>query len=79
MDARSRIACSVIRETLGIPDDGRFSPSEMKQLTELDARNRQITSLVGLEYATDLTTVQLGKNPISDVSPLANLVQLRGS
>ena len=68
---------AAVRETLGLPDDVALTQSAMKRLTELNAENRQITSLVGLEYATNLTWTLLGGNPISDVSPLANLVQLR--
>ena len=67
----------VIRETLGIPDEVPLTQLDMKRLTELEAQNRQITNLTGLEYATNLTWTWLEGNPISDISPLANLVQLR--
>ena len=66
-----------VRQALGIPKDRPLTQLDMKQLTELDAEKRQITSLIGLEYATNLTEVLLEGNPISDVSPLANLNQLR--
>ena len=68
---------AAVREVLGIPDDDPLTQLDMKRLTELDAEERQITSLIGLEYATNLTFAMLGGNPISDVSPLADLVQLR--
>ena len=68
---------TIVRETLAIPDDVSLTKFDMKRLTELHAEQRQITSLIGLEYATNLTEVLLGHNLISDVSPLANLVQLR--
>lgn len=68
---------AVVRETLGIAKDVSLTQSDMKQLTELHAENRQITNLIGLEYATNLTEMLLGHNPISDVSPLVNLAQLR--
>ena len=68
---------TVVRETLAIPEEAPLTQSDMKQLTELHAEQRQITSLIGLEYATNLTEAVLGHNPISDVSPLANLAQLR--
>ena len=68
---------AVVREALGIPDDVPLTQLDMKRLTELNAEDRQITSLIGLEYATNLTAVLIGHNPILDVSPLANLVQLR--
>ena len=69
---------AVVKKALGIPEDRDLTQSNMKQLTELNAEQRQITSLIGLEHATNLTEVLLGHNPISDVSPLANLIQLRG-
>ena len=68
---------AVVGEALEIPDDVRLTQSDMKRLTELDAEKREITSLIGLEYATNLTFALLEGNPISDVSPLADLVQLR--
>ena len=68
---------AVVREALEIPDDVPLTQLDMKRLTGLNAEDRQITSLIGLEYATNLTAVLLERNPISDVSPLANLVQLR--
>ena len=68
---------AVVREILDIPDDVPLTQSDMKRLTELDAEKREIASLIGLEYATNLTFALLEGNPISDVSPLANLVQLR--
>lgn len=69
---------AVVKEALGIPEDGPLTQSDVKQLIELHAEQRQITSLIGLEHATNLTWALLGHNPISDVSPLANLAQLRG-
>ena len=68
---------AAIRETLRIPDDVSLTQSDMKRLTELNAVSRQITNLTGLEYATNLTRTWLEGNPISDVSPLAHLVQLK--
>ena len=69
---------AVVREALEIPDDVPLTQLDLKRLTRLDAQNRQITSLIGLEYATNLTWTWIEGDPISDVSPLANLVQLRG-
>ena len=48
----------------------------MQGLTRLDASNREITSLTGLEDATRLEWLNLIGNGISDVSPLAKLTQL---
>ena len=68
---------AVVSEALEMPDDVPLTQSDMKRLTELDAEKREITSLIGLEYATNLTFALLEGNPISDVSPLADLVELR--
>lgn len=68
---------AAVREALGIPDDDPLTQLDMEQLTALSAEERQITSLIGLEYAAHLTSALLEGNPISDLSPLAGLVQLR--
>ena len=45
-------------------------------LTELNANNRSITDLTGLEHAQNLTTLALARNTISDISPLSDLTNL---
>ena len=77
---------AAIRETLGLPTDAAITAHAMRNLTRLDARGKGITALTGLERATNLTSLYLSDtwvnrerhtNPISDVSPLAGLTQLR--
>ena len=46
---------------------------DMLGLTSLTAVSKNIVSLVGLQYAANLTTLNLSSNQISDISPLANL------
>ena len=65
-----------VRETLNLPAGDPITQADMRQLTSLNAKNRQITELAGLEYATNLTELRLGENPITDISPLAQLTQL---
>ena len=65
-----------VRETLNLPAGDPITQADMRQLTSLNAKNRQITELAGLEYATNLTELHLGENPITDISPLAQLTQL---
>ncbi len=71
---------SAVRETLNLPDGVPLTQAIMRQLTRLDVRNRQISTLTGLEHALNLTELNLAGNNISDlvpiVSPLANLMQL---
>ena len=67
---------NAIREALNLPPGAQITEADMRQLTSLNAKNRQITELAGLEYATNLTELRLGENPITDISPLAHLTQL---
>ncbi len=53
-----------------------ITPSEMATLTDLDARNQNISDLTGLEYATNLDTLSLSDNRISDISSLQDLTSL---
>ena len=60
--------------------------SEMEALTRLDARNANISDLTGLEYATNLTYLNLSgdhvegryinSNSVSNLSPLSGLTNL---
>lgn len=65
-----------INEALGKAPDARITAEEMERLTRLEAHNRGISNLTGLETATNLEVVELRQNSISDISPLAGLVRL---
>ena len=65
-----------IADALDIPRGTPITQADMRQLTALNARESQITILTGLEYATNLTFLQLLVNRIEDIGPLANLMQL---
>ncbi|MCH8215648.1 MAG: leucine-rich repeat domain-containing protein [Planctomycetes bacterium] len=53
------------------------TPTDMLALTELQVcRNKGITDLTGIEYATNLTDLDLQRNQISDISALAGLTNL---
>ena len=59
---------AVIRDALG---KSRFAPitvTDMASLTTLDASNRNIRELDGLEFATNLTALNLKDNPLSSLS-----------
>ncbi len=59
---------AVIRDAL---DKSRFSPittTDMASLTALDASNRNIRDLTGLEFATNLTALNLVDNRLSSLS-----------
>ena len=75
-----------IEEALGKAPGAVITTADMAKLTKLEARNANITDLTGLEYATNLTELNLGgelvgqalvnSNSISDISPLAGLTNL---
>ena len=46
------------------------TPTDMLGLTSLNASSRDITSLVGLETAKNLTVLEMTHNRVSDLTPL---------
>ena len=78
---------AVIADSLGKAPDAPITRVEMLTLTHIEAPNRGIRSLSGLEYANNLTTLKFGRvwsagrssnsNDISDLSPLSNLTKLK--
>ncbi len=66
---------AAIREAIGKPT-GDIYPSDLKGLTSLDASNRGVADLTGLEHCTGLTWLYLGGNQLSDISPMAGLTNL---
>ena len=65
-----------IRETLELSDNTLITQQEMLRLTRLEASQREIEHLDGLEHAVNLGLLSLWGNRISEVSPLANLIGL---
>ena len=65
-----------VREALALSDEIPLTQPEMLRLKTLDARDRQIADLTGLEYATNLIRITLPDNEISDLTPLARLMRL---
>ena len=75
-----------IKEALGIASGVPITTVDMANLTRLDASNADITDLTGLEWATNLTYLDLGfvdaeghrinSNSVSNLSPLVGLTQL---
>jgi internalin A len=66
---------AVIREAIGKPS-GTINASDLEVLTSLDARKKGIRDLTGLERCTNLAVVQLDNNNISNIAPLAGLVNI---
>ena len=65
-----------VREALDRPQ-GPLTAADLAALTELDASDKNIESLAGLEHATVLQELALRRNAITDVSPLASLTNLQ--
>ena len=66
-----------LREALDLDVDDGIPSTQLMELTTLDARDRQISNLSGLEHATALTELDLRDNAITDVKPLTALVNLK--
>ena len=77
---------AAIETTLGVALSNPIALSEMAALTRLEASNANISDLTGLEFATNLTELELGperianewrnSNAVKDLSPLAGLTRL---
>ena len=77
---------AVIEDSLDKARGEAITAAEMATLTRLEAPNSRIRDLTGIEYATELTVLNLGyvlansgrvnSNSISDLSPLSGLIKL---
>ncbi len=67
---------TAIAEALGKASGDTITAEEMATLTRLVATYKQIQNLGGIQFATGLEHLDLQKNNISDISPLAGLTQL---
>jgi hypothetical protein len=65
-----------INQALGRASIAQLNRGELAQLTSLDISNREITSLNGLQYAVNLTTLIANNNQITDTSPISGLTNL---
>ena len=57
-----------IRKTLVKAGYGPITRTDIARLTTLDVSNRNIRDLIGLEFATNLTTLNLEDNPLSSAA-----------
>ena len=58
--------------------EGDILTTDVYELTELVAGNKNISSLSGIENLTALTWLYLSENQFSDLSPLSSLTTLTG-
>ena len=68
---------AAIAEALGKSPNTPITVEEMEGLVKLEARNRDIQDLTGLQFAINLNELFLQMNQISDLSPIAGLIKLR--
>ena len=68
---------AAIAEALDKSPNARITAEEMERLRNLDARNRDIHDLTGLQFATNLNELDLKNNQVSDLSPIVGLIGLR--
>ncbi len=68
---------AAVAEALGKSANTPITPDEMKRLRRFDAGRRNVKDLTGLQFATNLTWLHLIDNQISDLSPIAGLIELR--
>ncbi len=73
-DANLRAAFeAALGKASGVP----ITRAEMATLDSLTATKKGISDLTGLEFATNLTWLNLASNNITDITPLAGLTELR--
>ncbi len=64
-----------IRQAINRPE-GELRAADVLGITELDAREKEISSLEGIQAITNLQTLRLEQNKLSDISPLSRLKNL---
>ncbi len=67
---------AAIREHIQLPVDVPIEVRHLQQLVDFRPENRGISNLTGFEHASNLRFLDISDNPITDLSPLANLIAL---
>ena len=68
---------TAIAEMLNKNPNAPITAEDMKRLTLLDVRNKDIRDLTGLQFATNLWRLVFDDNPVADLTPIVGLVNLR--
>ena len=66
-----------VRSALNLQHHQPVTRAALQHLERFKAEDQGIVSLIGLEHATGLESMDVGNNHIFDLSPLASLVNLR--
>lgn len=64
-----------VRNTIGKPT-GDIYASDVNQLTSFEAKEKNIASIEGIQYFTNIEWLTLDKNQISNISPISGLTNL---
>ncbi len=67
---------AAVRETLELPAEGPLTRDKMQRIVSLYLKDKGISDLTGLEFATNIKELDISQNPITDLRPLSNLIQL---
>ena len=67
---------AVVRKELRLSNVVPLTEDNIKQLTRLHAWKKGIVNVQGLEFAVNLTELDLAGNPIEDINPLQELINL---
>ena len=67
---------AAIAEALGKGLNVPITVEEMERLEELEAQDKDIQDLTGMQFATNMRRLVLSENQISDISPIAGLIGL---
>ena len=68
---------AAVTEAIGKSINDPITPEEMGKLGRFSVRRRGIRELTGLQFATNLSWLDLQENQISDISPVAPLIKLQ--
>ena len=67
---------AAVRSALSLAENAAIPQTSLAALTLLNADDKGITTLTGLQHATGLTNLSLEENQIVDLSPLSGLTSL---
>ena len=66
-----------VREALQLPEHEPITQEDMRQLKRLETLRLGITTLKGLEFATELERLGIPLSPITDLTPISQSVKLK--
>ena len=67
---------AAVAEALGKSANASITVEEMEELQRLEPRSRDIRDIAGLQFATNLTSIELTRTSVSDLSPVRGLINL---